>query len=54
MHDREKSDRLVVPAKPPNNPGGPGAEVVEGRGLPRGEHGQRNTHRTQRRGARVK
>ena len=36
MHDREKSDRLVVPAKPPNNPGGPGAEVVEGRGLPEG------------------
>ena len=33
MHDREKSDRLVVPAKPPNNPGVPGAEVVEGRGL---------------------
>ena len=36
MHDREKSDRLVVPAKLPNNPGGPGAEVVEGRGLPEG------------------
>src|SRR5437763_11004647 len=36
MHDREKSDRLVVPAKPPNNPGEPGAEVVEGRGLPEG------------------
>jgi hypothetical protein len=36
MRDREKSDGLVVPAKPPNNPGGPGAEVVEGRGLPEG------------------
>jgi RNA-directed DNA polymerase len=36
MHEHEKSDRLVVPAKPPNNPGGPGAEVVEGRGLPEG------------------
>ena len=36
MHDREKSDRLVVPAKPLNNPGEPGAEVVEGRGLPEG------------------
>jgi RNA-directed DNA polymerase len=36
MHDRGKSDRLVVPAKPPNNPGGAGAEVVEGRGLPEG------------------
>ncbi len=36
MHDREKSDRLVVPAKLPNKPGVPGAEVVEGRGLPEG------------------
>ena len=36
MHDREKSDRLVVPAKPPNKLGEPGAEVVEGRGLPEG------------------
>ncbi len=36
MHDREKSDRPVVPAKPPNKPGVPGAEVVEGRGLPEG------------------
>src|SRR5215211_7085039 len=36
MHDRGKSDRLVVPEKPPNNPGRPGAEVVEERGLPKG------------------
>ena len=36
MHDREKSDRPVLPAKPPNKPGEPGAEVVEGRGLPEG------------------
>ena len=36
MHDREKSDRLVLPAKPPNNPAQPGAEVVEGRSLPEG------------------
>jgi len=36
MHDREKSDRLVVPAKPPNKPAQAGAEVVEGRGLPEG------------------
>ena len=36
MHDREKSDRPVVPAKPPNKPGEPGAEVVEERGLPEG------------------
>jgi len=33
MHDREKSDRPVLPAKLPNKPGEPGAEVVEGRGL---------------------
>jgi RNA-directed DNA polymerase len=36
MHDHGKSDRLVLPAKLPNKPGGPGAEVVEGRGLPEG------------------
>jgi hypothetical protein len=36
MHDRGKSDRPVVPAKPPNNPVDAGAEVVEGRGLPEG------------------
>jgi RNA-directed DNA polymerase len=36
MHDHEKSDRPVLPAKPPNKPGRPGAEVVEGRGLPEG------------------
>jgi len=36
MHDREKSDRPVLPVKPSNKPGVPGAEVVEGRGLPEG------------------
>jgi RNA-directed DNA polymerase len=36
MHDGGKSDRPVLPAKPPNKPGRPGAEVVEGRGLPEG------------------
>ena len=36
MHDHEKSDRPVLPVKPPNNPTGLGAEVVEGRGLPEG------------------
>ena len=36
MNDRGKSDSPVVPAKPPNKPGRPGAEVVEGRGLPKG------------------
>ena len=32
MHDRGKSDGPVVPAKLPNKPAVPGAEVVEGRG----------------------
>jgi hypothetical protein len=37
MHDRGKSDRLVVPAKPPNKLAAvAGAEVVEERGLPGG------------------
>jgi RNA-directed DNA polymerase len=36
MNDRGKSDSPVVPAKPPNKPGRPGAEVVEERGLPEG------------------
>jgi RNA-directed DNA polymerase len=36
MNDREKSDRPVVPAKPPNNAARAVAEVVEGRGLPKG------------------
>jgi RNA-directed DNA polymerase len=36
MHDHGKSDRPVVPAKPPNKPGELGAEAVEGRGLPEG------------------
>jgi RNA-directed DNA polymerase len=36
MDDRRKSDDLVVPAKPPNNAQGGAAEVVEGRGSPKG------------------
>ena len=36
MNERRKSDGRVVPEKPLNNPGEPGAEVVEGRGLPEG------------------
>jgi RNA-directed DNA polymerase len=36
MNDREKSDRPVLPANPPNKPGEPSAEVGEGRGLPEG------------------
>jgi RNA-directed DNA polymerase len=36
MHDPGKSDSPVLPAKRPNKPGRPGAEAVEGRGLPEG------------------
>jgi group II intron reverse transcriptase/maturase len=36
MHDRGKSDSPVVPAKPPNNATVVAAEVVEGRGLAKG------------------
>ena len=36
MHDHGKSDRPVLPANPPNKPEEPGAEAVEGRGLPEG------------------
>ncbi len=45
MNERGKSGNLVVPAKPPNNAGGPAAEVVEGRGLAEG-----NTARSTRPG----
>ena len=33
MNEREKSDRPVLPGKPPNNAARAAAEVVEGRGL---------------------
>ncbi len=36
MHEHEKSDSLVVPAKPPNKVGRPAAEAVERRGLAEG------------------
>jgi RNA-directed DNA polymerase len=36
MHERGKSDSPVVPAKPPNNAASAAAEVVEGRGLAKG------------------
>jgi RNA-directed DNA polymerase len=36
MYEHGKSDNLVVPAKPPNKAGGPVAEVVEERGLAKG------------------
>lgn len=44
-----KSDSSVVPGKPPNNAGQPAAEVVEGRGLAKGNPAEGNTHRTQSR-----
>ena len=36
MHERRKSDRPVVPSKPPNKLGSLGAEAAEGRGLAKG------------------
>jgi len=48
---RGKSDSSVVPRKPPNKTGGPVAEVVEGRGLAKGNSPQRNVVRTQSRDA---
>jgi len=39
MHDRGKSDGRVVPEKPPNKPGQPGAEVVEERRPAKGNVG---------------
>jgi group II intron reverse transcriptase/maturase len=49
MHGHGKSDRPVVPAKPPNNAGKPAAEVVEGKSLTEENTGQQNTPRTQSR-----
>ena len=47
---RGKSDSLVVPGKPPNNAGRPGAEAVEGSGLAKGNSLECNALRTQGRG----
>jgi hypothetical protein len=49
MHDRGKSDSLVVPKKPPNNAGQPAAEVVEGSGLAKGNSPGGHDDQTQRR-----
>ncbi|MFN8544509.1 MAG: reverse transcriptase domain-containing protein [Candidatus Binatia bacterium] len=51
MDGRGKSDSLVVPGKPPNNAEEPAAEVVEGRGLAKGNSPERNARRTQSRGS---
>lgn len=47
MHNRRKSDKLVVPEKSPNKPNQIGAEEMEGRGLPKENKKQQNTFRTQ-------
>ena len=49
MHEREQSDSSVVPGKPPNKAGASAAEVVEGRGLAKGNLREQNTPRTQSR-----
>jgi len=46
MNGHGKSDRPVVPAKPPNNAGRPVAEGVEGRGLAKGNPRRQNALRT--------
>jgi group II intron reverse transcriptase/maturase len=49
MDGRGKSDRSVVPEKPPNKGRELRAEAVEGRDLTKGNADQQNTSRTQRR-----
>jgi RNA-directed DNA polymerase len=47
MNDPGQSDRLVVPAKSPNNAGVSAAEGREGRGLAKGNPSRQNAPRTQ-------
>ncbi|HEU4786005.1 MAG TPA: group II intron reverse transcriptase/maturase [Gemmatimonadaceae bacterium] len=49
MNGPEKSDGPVVPTKSPNDAGLPAKEVVEGRGLAKGNMEEQNTPRTQSR-----
>src|SRR5262252_9636124 len=49
MDDRRKSDRSVVPRKPPNNAGQPAAEAVEGSERAKGNSPDGHDGRTQRR-----
>jgi RNA-directed DNA polymerase len=49
MHGHGKSDSLIVPAKPPNEVEPEAEEVVEGRGLAKGNLLERNVSRTQSR-----
>jgi group II intron reverse transcriptase/maturase len=46
-HGRGKSDRPIVPGKPPNKAEGPAAEAVEGRGRAKGSSREQNAIRTQ-------
>ena len=48
-NDREKSDRLVIPQKRPNNAGEPAAEVGEGSEPAKGNSPDGHNDRTQRR-----
>ena len=47
MHETGKSDRSVVPTKPPNKAGRPAAEGAEGRDLAKGNTTEPNALRTQ-------
>ena len=49
MHGHGKSDRPIVPAKPPNEVEPEAKEAVEGRGLAKGKTPKRNMPRTQSR-----
>ena len=49
MHGHGKSDRPIVPAKPPNEAEPEAKEAVEGRGLAKGKTLERNRFRTQSR-----
>ncbi len=47
MHGHGKSDRPIVPAKPPNEVEPEAKEAVEGRGLAKGNAPKRNMSQTQ-------
>jgi hypothetical protein len=49
MNGSGKSDRPVIPTKPPNEAGRPAEEAVEGRGRTEGNSRQQNASRTPRR-----
>ncbi|WP_404655740.1 group II intron reverse transcriptase/maturase [Bradyrhizobium sp. USDA 336] len=51
MHEREKSDPVVVAGRPTNKAGQPAAEPVEPRTGTKGNAGQQSTHRAQDRGS---